>query len=113
MSARDDYPFPAAVADGRINGGLYGQQETSDALDEIDRLRLNPSPSVWPACSECNEAFRLEHRMQMHMEGESWQIRPIWAWMRACKHKKADAVIYDNDGPITHDVDGEVGEVAL
>lgn len=39
MTARDDYPFPAAVADGRVNGGVYGRQETTAALDEIDRLR--------------------------------------------------------------------------
>ena len=39
MSARKDYPFPAAVADGRVNGGAYGRQECAAALDEIDRLR--------------------------------------------------------------------------
>jgi len=39
MTARDDYPFPAAVAAGRLSGGLYGQEECTAALDEIDRLR--------------------------------------------------------------------------
>lgn len=39
VSARDDYPFPAAVADGRVDGGAYGRHEMAAALDEIDRLR--------------------------------------------------------------------------
>lgn len=61
---------------------------------------LTPTPTVWPACDECKEAFRLERRMQMQMEGETWQIRPIWCWIRACKHKKADAIVCNDDGPI-------------
>lgn len=39
MNARNDYAFPAAVADGRVNGGAYGRRECADALDEIDALR--------------------------------------------------------------------------
>lgn len=40
-AARKDYPFPAAVADGRVNGGAHGQIECAAALDEVDRLRLS------------------------------------------------------------------------
>lgn len=57
MSARDDYPFPAAVADGRVDGGAYGAAESADALDEIDHLRRWKAEAMvvlerWDQCYE-------------------------------------------------------------
>lgn len=51
---------------------------------------VNPTPTVWPKCSQCDVACVLR-RMLSFTEG--W----IWVWQRDCKHKTAELVIETAD----------------
>lgn len=52
-----------------------------------------PTPTVWPRCSECDVDYVL--RRCFVFNGRTGYD---WLWQRDCKHKKADAAIVDADG---------------
>lgn len=62
-----------------------------------------PSPEVWPECSDCHTAYVLRRAWSF---GAAVSHR--WVWMQDCKHgrkgsKQPDAVIATADGPLESD----------
>jgi hypothetical protein len=52
---------------------------------------VNPNPTAWPACSQCNAAYVLRRCLRFGTGGFEW------LWQRDCKHKYAEPKIAKAD----------------
>ena len=60
---------------------------------------LMPEPVMWPECSECGAAYVMRRGLSL---SKGW----LWHWARDCKHKKAEPIIANADGPLPVDETG-------
>lgn len=54
---------------------------------------LMPNPTVWAQCSECGTDYVMRRWWSL---SKGW----IWLWAIDCKHKKAEAIPVNADGPV-------------
>lgn len=82
----------SALPDDEFTRGI-DLRYLSEAADTLERMQVDPQPTMWAACSTCDMAYVLRRALSM---SKGW----MWVWARECKHR-SEPVLMNAQGRLS------------